>query len=75
MKTVPEPNAELLTADDVLGDVQSLSESLQRRQAERRAYAILNRPAVRSMLNSLIANGTCASDEAAIEQALRMLVL
>lgn len=74
MKTVPEPDAELLTAEEVLDDVQSLSESLQRRQAERRAYAILNRPAVRSMLNSLIASGTCPNDEAAIEQALRMLV-
>ncbi len=74
MKTVPEPDAELLTDEDVLDDVQSLSESLQRRQAERRAYAILNRPAVRSMLNSLIANGTCPNDEVAIEQALRMLV-
>ena len=74
MKTVPEPDAELLAAEDVIADVQSLAESLQRRQAERRAYAILNRPAVRSMLNALIASGTCPNDEVAIEQALRMLV-
>lgn len=55
MKTVPEPDAEPLDAEGVLGDVRSLSESLQQRQAERRAYAILNRPAVRSMLNTLVA--------------------
>lgn len=73
MKTVPEPDAELLTAKEVADDVRSLSESLQRRQAERRAFAILNRPAVRAMLNSLVASGTCPSDEAAIEQALRRL--
>lgn len=50
MKTVPEPNAELLSAEDVHGDVASLTAALERRRAERRAYNILERPNVREML-------------------------
>ena len=74
MKTVPEPNAELLSAEDVQGDVASLTAALERRGAERRAYRILERPNVREMLDRLIASRTCASEEEAIESALKMLV-
>jgi len=71
MKTVPEPDAELLSAEDVHRDVASLTKALERRRAERRAYEILERPDVREMLDKLIASGVCA--EEAIESALKTL--
>ncbi|MDI6792653.1 MAG: hypothetical protein QME81_07285 [bacterium] len=74
MKTVPEPNAELLSAEDVYGDVKSLTESMERRRAERRVYGIWERPDVREMLAKLVASGVCANEEEAIEKALRTLV-
>lgn len=37
MKTVPEPNAELLSADDGQRDVVELTAALARRRAERQA--------------------------------------
>lgn len=74
MKTVPEPNAELLEAPDVHGDVASLTAALERRRAERRVYSILERPDVREMLEKLIASGMCANEEEAIERALKTLV-
>jgi hypothetical protein len=74
MKTVPEPNAELLSAEDVHRDVASLTAALERRRAERRAYSILGHPDVRAMLDKLIASGACANEEEAIERALKTLV-
>jgi hypothetical protein len=73
-RTVPEPNAELLSAEDVHQDVASLTAALERRRAERRAYDLLARHDVREMLNKLITSGTCTSEEEAIERALRTLV-
>jgi hypothetical protein len=74
MKTVPEPNVELLSAEDVHRDVASLTAALERRRAERRAYSILGHPDVRAMLDKLIASGACANEEEAIERALKTLV-
>jgi len=74
MKTVLEPNAELLSADDVYRDVAELTAALERRRAERPAYDILERPDVRQMLDQLIASGVCANEAEAIERALRTLV-
>ena len=74
IKAVPESNAELLSAEDIHRDVLSLTAALERRQAERRAYAVLNRPAVREMLNKAIASGLCATEEEALERALKTLV-
>ena len=71
MRTVPEPNAELLSADDVCHDVDALTEALGRRLAERRAYGILAQPEVRVMLDRLVASGSCEDEEQAIERALR----
>ncbi len=36
MRTVPEPNAELLSVEDMHNDVASLTAALERRRAERR---------------------------------------
>jgi len=74
MKTVPEPNAELLSADDVHRDVAELTAALERRRAERQAYEILERPDVWQMLDQLIAGGVCAHEAEAIERAWRTLV-
>jgi hypothetical protein len=74
MKTVPEPDAELLSAEDVHEDVASLTAALERRRAERRAYDLLARPNVREMLDQLMASGRIANEEEAIERALRTLV-
>jgi hypothetical protein len=73
-RTVPEPNAELLSAEDVHQDVASLTAALERRRAERRAYDLLARREVREMLDKLIRSGACTSEEEAIERALRTLV-
>lgn len=74
MKTVPEPNAELLTVEDVKTDVDSLTAIFERRNAEHRAYDILHRPNVRKMLDKLILEGVCINEEEAIERALKTLV-
>jgi len=74
MKTVPEPNAELVSADDVHRDASELTAALERRRAERQAYDILSRPDVRQMLDQLIASGGCANEEEPIGRALRTLV-
>ena len=74
MKTVPEPRAEGLAAEDVHRDVAALTAALERRRAERGAYNILERPHIRAMLDKLIASGACANEEEAIERALKTLV-
>lgn len=74
MKTIPESDAELLSAEDVNGDVASLTKALERRRAERRASSILERPDLREMLDWLITTGVCAHEEEAIERGLRTLV-
>ena len=74
MKTAAEPNAELLSADDVHRDVVELTAALERRRAERQAYEILERPDVWQMLDQLIAGGVCANEAEAIERAWRTLV-
>lgn len=73
-KTVPEPEAELLSAEDVLQDAASLTSALERRRSERRAYAVLERPQVQEMLNRLIGTGLYSSEEEVIENALRTLL-
>lgn len=73
-KTVPEPNAELLSAEEVHADVMSLQSALEQRKAERQAYNILERPQIKEMLSQVIASGVCANETEAIERALKTLV-
>ncbi|MBC6481432.1 MAG: hypothetical protein EBE86_013345 [Hormoscilla sp. GUM202] len=73
-KTVPEPNAELLSAEEVHDDVMSLQSALEQRKAERQAYNILERPQIKKMLSQVIASGVCANEAEAIERALKTLV-
>ena len=74
MKTVPESNEELLSAEDVHEDVASLTKALERRGAERKAYKILAHPEVREILDKLIASGEYINEEEAIERALKTLL-
>jgi hypothetical protein len=46
--TAHEPNADLLTAEDVDGDVAALSEALLEKRAERIAHNVLLRHTLRS---------------------------
>jgi hypothetical protein len=73
-KTVPEPSAELLSAEDVHQDVASLTTALERRRAERQAHDMLAHSSIREMLNKLIVTGVCKTEEEAIERALRTLL-
>ena len=74
MKTVPEPDAELLLDEDLYKEAKLLSLLLKKRDVERHAYETLQRPNVRSMLDKLIEDGLCANEEEAIERAFKTLV-
>lgn len=74
IEQVPEPNAELLSPEDVHEDVIALTAALERRSAERQAYQILSRPDIRDMINQAISSGVCATEEEAIARALRTLI-
>lgn len=74
MKTVPEPNAELLSDEDLYKELKLLSSLFDKRKAERHAYEILQRPNVRSMLDKLIKDGAFTNEEEAIERALKTLM-
>lgn len=74
MKTIPESRAELLSLEDVYEDVSSLTAALELRQAEKRAYKILEKPAVKKALEKLISSGICENEKEAIERALIRLI-
>jgi len=74
MKTVPEPNAELVSADDAHRDASELMAALARRRAERQAYGILRCPDVCQMMDQSITSGVCANEAEAMERAWRTLV-
>ncbi len=57
MKIIPEPNAKLVSAEDVHEDVSSLTAELERGRAEQQAYKILEKPSVRKALDLLITGG------------------
>lgn len=73
-KKVPEPFAELVTADDIHQDIQSLSEAIEQRDSEKKAYLLLKREDIKTMLDQLIQSGICQNEEEAIERALKTLV-
>lgn len=70
MKTVPEPNEELLSAEDAMKDVETL-ESLLTKKKNKQKEDILENHSVREMLNELITKGICKSEEEAIKRALK----
>jgi hypothetical protein len=75
IKKVPEPNTELLSSEDIHEDVMTLTEALERRKAERKAYQILSRPDIQNLLDRAISSGVCATEEEVIERALRTLIV
>lgn len=74
MKTITEPNADLMSPEETHEDVSSLTKALELRRAEQRAYKILEKPSVKKALDKLISNGICENEEEAIERALKTLI-
>jgi len=74
MKTIPKPNAALMSPEEVHEDVSSLTKALELRRAEKRAYKILEKPSVKKALDKLISSGICENEEEAIERALKTLI-
>ena len=68
-----EPQAALLSAEDVDRDVASLSDALLEERAKRIARNVLLRPDVRQILQALLESGACENEEEAIARALKTL--
>jgi hypothetical protein len=68
-----EPQAALLSAEDVDKDVASLSEALMEEHAKRVARSVLLRPEIRRILQALLESGACESEEEAIARGLKTL--
>lgn len=68
-----EPQAALLSVEDVDRDVASLSEALMEEQARRIARKVLLRPDVRRILRALLESGVCEDEEEAIARGLKTL--
>lgn len=68
-----EPQAALLSAKDVNGDVASLSEALLEERVNRIARNVLLRPDVRQLLRALLESGVCENEEEAIARGLKTL--
>lgn len=68
-----EPQAALLSAKDVDGDVASLSEALLEERVNRIARNVLLRPDVRQLLRALLESGVCENEEEAIARGLKTL--
>lgn len=68
-----EPQAALLSAEDVDKDVASLSEALIEERAKRIARNLLLRPEVRQILKALLESGVFENEEEAIARGLKTL--
>jgi len=68
-----EPQAALLSVEDVDRDVDSLSEALMEERARRIAQNVLLRPDMRQILGDLLESGACENEEEAIARGLKTL--
>jgi hypothetical protein len=68
-----EPQAVLLSAEDVDRDVASLSEALIEERARRIARNVLLRSEIRQILENLLESGACENEEEAIVRGLKIL--
>ncbi len=68
-----EPQAALLSVEDVDRDVASLSEALMEERARRVAQNVLLRPDMRQILRDLLKSGACENEEEAIARGLKTL--
>jgi hypothetical protein len=68
-----EPQAVLLSAEDVDRDVASLSEALIEERARRIARNVLLRSEIREILEDLLESGACENEEEAIVRGLKIL--
>ena len=68
-----EPNADLLSPDDVDSDVVAFGEALLERRAERIAHNILLRPDIQDALRQLLVTKLYASEEEVIARSLKAM--
>jgi len=68
-----EPQAVLLSAEDVDRDVVSLTEALIEERARRIARNVLLRSEIREILEDLLESGACENEEEAIVRGLKIL--
>jgi hypothetical protein len=68
-----EPQAALLSVEDVDKDVASLSEALIEERARRIARNVLLRSEIRQILEALLESGACENEEEAIARGLKIL--
>lgn len=68
-----EPNADLLTPEDVDRDVAALSAALLEKRAVRIAHNVLLRPDIQEALRQLLASKLYANEEEVIARALKAM--
>ena len=71
--TAHEPEAELLSAEDVDKDVASFSKALAQRRAERLIQTVLMREDIRQIFDDLLSLGVFRDEEEIITRALQAL--
>lgn len=74
VKTVPEPDAELLSIEDIKEDVKTLDLLLKEQENKKEVKYTFERSSIREMLNKLISKGICRNEEEAIERALKTFI-
>lgn len=68
-----EPNAALLTPEDVDSDVLALGAALLEKRAERIAHNVLLRPDIQEALRDLLSTRLYASEEEVIARSLKAM--
>jgi len=71
--TAHEPEAELLSAEDVDKDIASFSKALAQKKAERLMQTVLIREDIRQIFDDLLSVGVFRDEEEIITRALQAL--
>jgi len=71
--TAHEPEAELLSAEDVDKDVASFTKALAQKKAERLTQTVLMREDIRQIFDALLSMGVFRDEEEIITRALQAL--
>jgi hypothetical protein len=71
--TAHEPEAELLSAEDVDKDIASFSKALAQKKAERLIQTVLMREDIRQIFDDLLSVGVFRDEEEIITRALQTL--
>jgi hypothetical protein len=71
--TPHEPDAELITPEDVEKDFASLNDALFEKRVQRLARELMRQPDIYATLQKLVASGRFANEVAALAHAVRTL--